>query len=107
MTTGDLADTYAPDDAEGQQKIVHLSTGLKALNGNVVLGQRAASQSPEARTGALAALENAEQTMQTRFEIVVKHFGQIAAIEIKALLVKMHNLAHVERAGQTKTDLKP
>lgn len=69
-----------------------LSSSIKSLKGVAVQGERSASQSPEAKIGALAALKAAEANHGHKFRDAVTAFGENIARAIKGELAIIHGL---------------
>lgn len=91
----------------GQSVIQDLSSSMKSLNGNIVLAQRAATQSPEAKIGAKAALENAVSTHTHQWAAAVSHFGQTIAGEIRDHLIRIHGLTEITKHTEAASALTP
>jgi hypothetical protein len=79
-------------DAQGATVIQALSSSIKSLNGTAVQAERSASQSPEAKIGALTALKAAEANHGHKFRDAVQHFGETVARAIKGELAIIHGL---------------
>lgn len=90
-STQDVIATHAttPEQAAAIQA---LASSTKSLAGSTVLGERAASQSPEAKIGALTALKAAETNHGHKFRDAVQAFGDTVASAIKGELAILHGL---------------